>query len=79
MNKNTSLVIRGMAILLIIGFHFQFDIFSFLFLVREGEGIGSYLARSALFIGEYPISMLFILLSTGFSAVSVFLSFPDTG
>ncbi|MDP2860122.1 MAG: hypothetical protein Q8N98_00210 [bacterium] len=79
MNKNTSLMIRGMAILLIVGFHFQFDIFSFLFLVRGGEGIGSYLSRSALFIGENPINIFFILSSFSFSAVSVFLSFPDTG
>jgi len=79
MGKKETTLAKGIAILMIILYHLQYDLASLLYLIERGEGIIPYLTRITGKIAEDPIHIIPFLYYLGFAAVNVFFILSGFG
>lgn len=79
MNKQYTQIAKGIAILLVVLYHLQYDYFSLKFLVERGEGIASYLMRMGQVLGDNIINIFPLLFYICYAGVNVFFVLSGYG
>jgi peptidoglycan/LPS O-acetylase OafA/YrhL len=72
--KEHGLLIRGIAILMIVAYHFQYDMFGGTFLIDRNEGLISWLQGSWQYIQVYPLAGVGFLMGLMFFGVNIFFA-----
>lgn len=78
-SKEQTVLMKAMAIILIVLYHFQTDVFGGTFLMERGEGVAAWLSNSFSFISQYPASAGCILMAIGFIGVNIFFVLSGYG
>jgi peptidoglycan/LPS O-acetylase OafA/YrhL len=78
-DKKQSTVIKGLAILMIVLYHQQYNLASLTYLIIRGEGPGHYFERIAGMIAQNVLNVVPFLYYLGFSAVGVFFILSGLG
>jgi peptidoglycan/LPS O-acetylase OafA/YrhL len=78
-NKKQSTIIKGLAILMIVLYHEQYNLASLIYLIERGEGPLSYFERIAGLISQDAINIIPFLYYLGFGAVGVFFILSGLG
>ncbi len=71
-SREQGVLIRGIAILMIVAYHFQYDMFGGTFLIDRGQGLAGWFNDWGLYLQQEPSAWLGTLLSLCFVGVNVF-------
>jgi peptidoglycan/LPS O-acetylase OafA/YrhL len=77
--KVQSILIRGVAIIMIVFYHFQYDMFGGSFLMERGQGMIAWIADSFAYIQQEPNAWIGFLMYFCFIGVNIFFVLSGYG
>ncbi len=77
--KEQGVLIRGLAILMIVIYHFQYDVFGGNFLVHRGQGVTDWINNAITHTSQSPITGLGFFMALCFIGVNIFFVLSGYG